>query len=312
MKFSFFDWHCDTAGEMLSQEQPLGSNRLAVSLERAKAFENYVQVMAHWTSHRLSDEEGWARLCRMHENLLQDPAVLRGEARICTSCPPREQSASLLLAVEDIRPLNNKTERVEELYRMGFRILTPMWYGETCIGGAHNTAAGLTSFGKEALTEALSLGFLLDISHASEQSAEEILLLAEAQNRPVIASHSNAHRICPVSRNLRDEQIKALIHSGGVIGINLYTEFLSDNHPATREDVLRHVEYFLEQGAEKALCFGCDMDGAKLPSDLPDLSAIPSLGEFLLRYYSENVVRNIFYENAYHFAERTLTSAKNP
>jgi membrane dipeptidase len=128
----------------------------------------------------------------------------------------------------------------------------------------------------------------------------------------VIASHSNAYEICPVSRNLHPHQINAVLSLGGVIGLNLYRRFLSDGDSPSRQDVLRHTEYFLEHGCEDALCFGCDMDGADLPDDLGDLSAIPSLREFLSRYYSEEILNKLFFKNAYSFAADHLTSsAKN-
>lgn len=304
--YRLFDWHCDTASAMLNQDQPLGYNSLAVSLENARKFRQYAQVMACFTSPKLSDHEGWERLQLMHQNLLQDPAIRSGEAVVYTFCPPKDHTTALLLALEDARILENDLSRVEDLYRMGFRIMTPLWSGVTCMGGSHNTSAGLSDFGKEAISLAVQKGMLPDISHASDASAEEILLIAEQHGRPVIASHSNARAICPVSRNLTKQQIHSILRLGGVIGLNLYTAFLSDQHKATKEDVLRHVEYFLEQGAEHALCLGCDMDGAALPEDIPNLAALPDLADFLLQYYSGQTVQNIFYQNAYQFAERAL------
>ena len=148
-----------------------------------------------------------------------------------------------------------------------------------------------------------------DISHASVASADEMFDLAAEYSRPVIASHSNAYAVTPVSRNLRDDQIRAVVNSRGLIGLNLYTAFLASDHPATVTDVLRHAEYFLSHGAEHALALGCDMDGADLPQDLHDLAALPALAECFLRHnYSESLVRNIFFENAY----RVLRAALNP
>ena len=146
-----------------------------------------------------------------------------------------------------------------------------------------------------------------DVSHASVASAAEMFDLAAEYNRPVIASHSNAYAVCPVSRNLRDGQIKAIVESGGLIGLNLYTAFLAADHPASAEDVVRHADYFLSHGAEHALALGGDMDGAKLPDDLHDLAALPRLAECFLRHnYPESLVRDIFFENAYRVLHAAL------
>lgn len=312
MKFSFFDLHCDTATELYHHKANLDHNALAISLEKASGFDRYIQVMAIWTHHSLDDETGWTRLWDVLNRLKADAALQNEAASIATDATQFHFPTTLLLSVEDARILNGKVSRIYELFRNGFRILTPLWAGETCIGGSHDTKSGLTAFGKDALREAVGLGMILDISHSSPQSADQIFEISAQSNRPVIASHSNAYEICGVSRNLYPQQIRDILSLDGVIGLNLYTRFLSHKDTASREDVLRHVEYFLEQGCEKALCFGCDMDGADLPDDLPDLAAIPSLRDYLAGYYSEAVLDQLFFQNAYHFAERALRpTAKN-
>lgn len=307
MRTCFFDLHCDTATEMFYRGESLEKNPLSVSLQKASAFDTYVQVMAFWTSPSLGDEDGWRQLRDTLAYLRADPSVREGKASMISIGNEIKQGVSLLLALEDARILNQKLERVEELFHLGFRILTPLWGGETCMGGSHDTKMGLTDFGRHAIKDAVSLGMIADISHASIRSADEIFEIASGEERPVIASHSNAYDLCPVSRNLRRGQIRDLLALNGLIGLNFHRPFLSSQASPTREDVLRHMEYFLEQGCEDALCFGCDMDGATMPLDLPDLTAIPSLREYLSRYYSDNLLDKFFFKNAHHFAMRHLT-----
>lgn len=308
MKLSLFDLHCDTAGEMLRQEQGLADNTLAVSLKKAQAFSPYVQVMAHWTPYSLDDEEGWAHFLRMNGNLLQDPAVAKGDARICTAYSKDAPVPSLLLAVEDVRIAAGNLHRIDTLYQMGVRIVTPLWRGMTCIGGSHDREEGLTPFGKEALARMITLGIIPDISHASVASADEILAIAKEHHRPVIASHSNAYEICPVSRNLRPHQIWGILESDGLIGLNLFKDFLKEDGKATAEDVFPHIDSFLEMGCHKHLALGCDMDGCDLPPDIPDLSALPHLADRMLaRGYSEELIGDIFYNNAASFAKKYLS-----
>ena len=129
--------------------------------------------------------------------------------------------------------------------------------------------------------------------------------ISAAYNKPVIASHSNAYAICPVSRNLQDWQIDAIIASGGIIGINLFRLFLEENGEATLDSILRHIEYFLSRGAENTIAFGCDMDGADLPDDIPNLSHLDRVAEHLLAHgYSQKLIDNLFFENAYRFAQK--------
>jgi membrane dipeptidase len=307
MKLSLFDLHCDTAFRMLTEKQPLERNTFAVSLEKSEGFAQYIQVMALWIDRRLTDDEGWSSFWSMLKNLQNDPASLNERAHLTTFCPERSGKPSLLLSLEDARILGGDLSRVEQLYEAGIRILTPLWAGVTCIGGAHNTQEGLTPFGRQALSRAISLGMIPDLSHASVESAKEILSIAEELHSPVIASHSNAYTICPVSRNLRDGQIRELLRLGGLIGLNFYTGFLKKDASATAASVFEHIDHFLTLGAEQSLALGGDMDGCDLPKDLPDLSALPALAEQMLSHnYSEQLVRAIFFENAFAFAQKHL------
>ena len=308
MQLSLFDLHCDTALRMLSHKKPLYDNPFAVSLTKAKDYKHYVQVMALFTPHTLSDEDGWMNMIRVHENLYADDVIKSNRAQIRTKFPTElSVTPTLLLSIEDARILNCDVSRVDRLYQMGIRIITPLWSGVTCIGGAHDTTEGLTEFGTIALQRALSLGMIPDVSHASERSAEKIFDLAAQATIPVIASHSNAYAPCPVSRNLRNGQIKRILESGGLIGINLYTRFLREDGNADVLDVLRHIDHFLSQDAQNALCLGCDMDGAELPDDLSDVSKLPRIAEELLkRNYPERLIHAIFFENAYRFMKKHL------
>lgn len=306
MNLSLFDLHADTAWAMYQTKQSLMSNSLAVSLDKAQKYARYIQVMALWTTPNLSDEDGYLRLFEIVENLKNDSSLQSGEVELCSACPAITSDArSLMLSVEDARILNGHVERVEELADLGVRSVIPMWSGETCIGGSHNTNVGLTNFGKSAACEMLSHNMILDISHASLESSKDIFELSAIHNKPVIASHSNAHAICPVSRNLHDWQIDAILSSGGIIGLNLYHAFLEKGGNATLDSILRHIEHFLSRGAENALCLGCDMDGADLVSDIPDISYLDRLAEHLFEHgYSQTLINALFFENAYRFAQK--------
>lgn len=306
MSLSLFDLHADTAWAMYRTKEPLESNSLAISLEKANKYSRYIQVMALWTSPDLNNEEGYARLFEMVDNLKDDAALKNGEAELLSSCPPRtSEKPTLLFSLEDARILNGHLERVEKIANLGVKSIIPLWAGETCIGGSHDTNVGLTAFGKLAAKEMLDRGIILDISHASIPSSEDIFELSAAHCKPVIASHSNAHAICPVSRNLLDWQIDAIIASGGIIGINLYHAFLKKDGIATLDSILSHIEHFLSRGAENALSLGCDMDGADLLADIPDISYLDRIAEHLSAHgYSQTLINALFFENAYRFAEK--------
>ncbi|MFX6949854.1 membrane dipeptidase, partial [Acinetobacter baumannii] len=73
---------------------------------------------------------------------------------------------------------------------------------------------GLTDFGIQVVQRMTKLGMLVDLSHVGEQTFWDAI---KTTTKPVLVSHSNAYTLCPVFRNLKDEQIKAVAQNGGVI-----------------------------------------------------------------------------------------------
>jgi membrane dipeptidase len=106
-------------------------------------------------------------------------------------------------------------------------------------GCGERTASGLTYFGIEVVQQLGRLGIITDVSHISERGFWDVL---EYTTGPVIATHSNARALADHPRNLTDQQITALAHAGGMIGINFYPDLLGTPSP-TIEDVIRQIDY---------------------------------------------------------------------
>ena len=90
----------------------------------------------------------------------------------------------------------------------------------------HSQPKGLNGFGKDVVREMNRLGMLVDISHVGEQTFWDAI---NTTTKPVIASHSCSYSLCPVFRNLKDDQIKAVGKNGGVIQLNFFSGFVDSN-----------------------------------------------------------------------------------
>jgi membrane dipeptidase len=93
--------------------------------------------------------------------------------------------------------------------------------------GGSRKEAGLNDFGKTVVKRMNELGMLVDVSHVGEKTFWDVM---QTTTKPVIASHSCAHALCPVPRNLKDDQIKAIGKNGGVIHLNFYSGFVDSNY----------------------------------------------------------------------------------
>ncbi|MGZ3951585.1 MAG: dipeptidase, partial [Flavisolibacter sp.] len=93
--------------------------------------------------------------------------------------------------------------------------------------GGSRKGAGLSEFGKQVVQRMNQLGMIVDLSHVGEQTFWDAI---NTTTKPVIASHSNAWTLCPVFRNLKDDQIRAIGKNGGVIHLNFYSGFVDSNY----------------------------------------------------------------------------------
>ena len=301
------DMHCDTAMALYRGGLDLKSNDLHICLDRAAVFEKYLQLNAFFTSPRCTDEEGWEVFFRAREYFLDQCAkygvsVLASGEQIADWDREGGQFASVL-TVEDARILAGHLERVEELYRLGIRVVTPLWGGETCIGGSHDTDRGLTEFGREAVREMLRVGIVPDLSHASFASADEILDLCEEAGKSPVATHMNAYALHPHSRNLTDGRYLRLTGMGGVAGISLYVRHLSGKDEVTADDAAAHLCHY-EALAPGHAGFGCDYDGSDVPADLAEISRLPAAADCLrARGLTEEQIDGIYYGNVLRFLE---------
>ena len=84
---------------------------------------------------------------------------------------------------------------------------------------------GLSPFGKKVVKEMNRLGMIIDIAHASDETFYDCLKHSEA---PIVSTHSCCRALASHRRNMSDDMIKALSLNGGVIQINFYPLFLSD------------------------------------------------------------------------------------
>jgi len=133
-----------------------------------------------------------------------------------------------IVAMEGAHPLENSIEKLIGFYERGLRILGLTWNNSTSWAtSAQDENAGkqkgLTRFGKQIIRALDSLGVLIDVSHLGEQGFYDVL--ATSKN-PIIASHSSCSSLREHYRNLKDEQIRKLAKSGGVMMINFFPAFI--------------------------------------------------------------------------------------
>ncbi len=307
-----FDLHCDTATRLLAEKQEIYDNPFHISLKKAEYIENYAQVMAIWTEHKLTDAEGYARFFEVADNLKKEISKNHSRAAISQNFGDIRNTidahkVAMILAVEDARIVENDLSRLDVLYTHGVRLLTLNWYGETCIGGAHNTDVGLSDFGIQVVKRCFDVGIIPDVSHSSFEGTKMVLQLANEASKPIVATHSDSYTVNPHKRNLKDEDFIAISRLSGLVGINLCPSHLSSKDHADINDIMKHIEHYLSLGGENTVAMGGDLDGADLPIGFSGIADIYKIADEMQRLnYSTELTEKIMYKNAFGFFKNNL------
>jgi len=228
----------------------------------------------------------------------------------------KEDKIGIGFHFQNSRPIEHDLRLIDVFYKLGVRVIQLTYNEKNLIGDGCTelTDCGLSKFGKEMIRRMNKIGIVIDLSHVGFRTSMETM---EASEYPVIFSHSNAYKVCPSKRNLKDNQIIALAKKKGVIGINAFPAFVKESNP-TLEDMLDHIEYitnlvgsdyigigfdFAQESIEEYKEFGYDPETYPLPpwvypKDIDDISKTPNLTHGLFsRGYSETEVKKILGEN---------------
>ena len=298
MKLRYFDLHCDTATELFDKCENLLNSSCRLSASDIKTFDEYCQVFAVFSKPGLSDDECYKRFFKVVDSFKAENGI--------EFASDGKDMPSHILSVEDARLLDGDITRLQSLFDKGVRVLTPLWAGETCIGGSYDTETGLSDFGHAVVEWCFMHGIIPDISHASVKSADEILDTGIKYGLPVIASHSNSYEICSHPRNLSLSAAHKLKKTGGIVGICLHAPHIGI--VPDLEAVFRHIDFFAEHIGADRVALGCDFDGTReLPSGISKASDIYKLADTMISHgYSDDFVDGIFFNNAYNFFKTNL------
>jgi membrane dipeptidase len=91
----------------------------------------------------------------------------------------------------------------------------------------------MTDFGKDVVREMNRLGMIVDISHVSDATFYQALLVSQS---PVIASHSSSRELTNQPRNMTDDILRAMTNNGGVVMVNFYSAFIDENYRKASSD----------------------------------------------------------------------------
>lgn len=313
------DFHCDTLKRLFdlyrvgNHSQTLWENEFQVDLKRLTDAGYNAQFFACFLHGQEQPMSGSHYEDALHMADLFCHELESHPTQVCFAGSWNEYLAnrdsgkvSCFLTVEEGGILDERIERLEELYQKGVRLMTLTWNYENCLGYPNAIpefqSNGLKPFGIETLERMDALGIIADVSHLSDGGFEDVYHYGK---RPFIASHSNARSLCPHKRNLTDEMIRKLAAKGGLAGINFYGSFLQPNQQSTIDAILHHIRHLINLGGREIVGLGTDFDGVNTELEINGCQHMYKLPEAMERAgFTIGEIEDVCFRNAEKFLER--------
>jgi len=231
----------------------------------------------------------------------------------------REGKLIAFKSMENSYPLGEDLSLLQEFYNKGVRLAGPVHsttnqFADSATGEAR--WKGLSPLGKQWVAEMNRLGIVIDASHSSDATFDQLLALSKY---PILLSHSSLRSAYDHPRNLDEGRLKALAAKGGAMCIS--TIFMSQMNmsparaelfgkyerigsmsaadqadlnrrwreldkteklwAADFEAYMKMVLRAIEVGGVDHICFGADWDGGGGLDGIEDISALPKVTERL-------------------------------
>ena len=318
-KIPFFDGHNDVLLRLLREfdDQPArrfiaGNARTQIDLPRARnagfaggLFAAFAPSPEQYDLEEYQSEQGYSvpmppplpiehaqkATLEMFDLLENIERQSDGQVRICKTAAELEDARSkkqiaAILHIEGADCIDAEFKMLETLYDRGLRSVGPVWSRNNLFGhgvpfqfpASPDIGPGLTEHGKALIAECNRRKVLIDLSHLNEKGFWDV---ASISSSPLVATHSNAHTLCPSPRNLTDNQLKAIAKSGGVVGVNFAPCFLAENgmlsSSVSLEVLIAHVNYLVRVVGEDGVALGSDFDGVMMPDEIGDVTGVPKI-----------------------------------
>ena len=285
------DTHNDAVTACIEKKVSLDQDLTGINHSDLKRFKEGgvdYQLFSIWCDGDKANPYAWA----MREMDTIDAVAARNPDKIVVAKTWKQIEQALkqgkLVAqygVEGGHMIEGDINRLDTFYKRGVRYMTLTWNNSPSWASSHADEKdpkytghkGLTPFGKEIIARMNQLGIIVDISHVGEATFWDAI---HTTTKPVIASHSNAYAICPVSRNLKDDQIIAVGKNGGVISLNFFSGFVDSNfnkkNNAFRKSHKAEIDSLLATGIQSEYAMAIITNKYKAASDeiKPDIELL--------------------------------------
>ena len=248
-----FDAHCDTANVLYNQSSYfIKEDQRHLSIEKARMGGLKAQIFALYVNPVYAPYRSLQKALLLYTTL-ENKLFSSGNAVKVTSTIEMQSALKkdklvCWLSLEGGHIIENSMELLELFYKLGIRSMTLThtkntdWADSSGDKPKHD---GLTTLGRKIIAKMNDLGMVIDVSHASDKTIEDVLDFSSA---PIMASHSSARALCNIPRNISDDLIREIAKRNGYIGVNFYPGFLKKNiYEQLMKNIKKNSDWFKKE-----------------------------------------------------------------
>jgi len=254
-----FDAHCDTVYNLFDTTVDFSKTTQGhLDLTKSRSGGLKAQVFALYVNPVYAPHRSLKKALLLYHTL-EKKVFLPGYGRKVTSTAEmnaamRDNRLACWLSLEGGHIIENSVEILELFSSLGVRSMTLTHSRNTDWADSSGEPPrwdGLNALGKQIVTRMETLHMVIDVSHVSDKTVEDVLAVTSA---PFMASHSNARALCDIPRNLPDDLIQEIAGRNGYIGVNFFPAFLKksifDQVSKNVEKYERHHQEILQRNRE--------------------------------------------------------------
>ena len=267
----------------------------------------WAQTQGQLTWYRAMEEAGEMLQVRDLEQLEKHLSLWNDES--ITSQKP----IGYILSLEGADSLVT-LQHLERAYAYGLRALGPAHYGPGRYANGTDATGKMGNLGIDLLKEMDRLHMILDATHLCDDAFWQALDIFKG---PVWASHNNCRSIVNHNRQYSDEQLKALIERGAIIGAAMDAWMIVPGWVRKKstpremncnlDALINHIDHICQlAGNTNHICIGSDLDGGfgkeQCPYDIDTIADLQKFPDLLAaRGYSTADAEAFMYGNALNF-----------